>query len=142
MSDWREALTDDERDDLKKSGHPEWMSPMLATLTEKRFSDPDWIYERKLDGERLLLFRDGNDVRLMTRNRKQANDTYPELVEACRRQSCTDFVIDGEVVAFKDDISSFSRLQQRHEDHRSGKGARFGCRDSLLRLRPAARRRP
>lgn len=113
MSDWREALTEDERDDLKKSGHPEWMSPMLATLTEKRFSDPDWIYERKLDGERLLLFRDGNDVRLMTRNRKQANDTYPELVEACRRQSCTDFVIDGEVVAFKDDISSFSRLQQR-----------------------------
>lgn len=113
MSDWQEALSDDERDALKKSGHPEWMSPMLATLTERRFSDPDWIYERKLDGERLLVFRNGNDVRLMTRNRKQANDTYPELVEACRGQSCTDFVVDGEVVAFVDGISSFSRLQQR-----------------------------
>lgn len=113
MSDWQEALTADERDALKKSGHPDWMSPMLATLTDKRFSDPGWIYERKLDGERLLLFRDGEDVRLMTRNRKEANDTYPELVEACRSQSCTDFVIDGEVVAFVDDISSFSRLQQR-----------------------------
>jgi len=113
MSDWREALTQEERDDLKKSGHPKWMSPMLATLTDKRFSDPDWIYERKLDGERLLLFRDGGDVRLMTRNRKQANDTYPELVEACLDQDCTDFVIDGEVVAFKDGVSSFSRLQQR-----------------------------
>ncbi|HKL52603.1 MAG TPA: non-homologous end-joining DNA ligase [Wenzhouxiangellaceae bacterium] len=113
MSDWRDALTSEERDALKESDHPEWMSPMLATLTDKRFSDPDWIYERKLDGERLLLFRNGDEVRLLTRNRKQANDTYPELVEACRRQSCTDFVVDGETVAFKDGISSFSRLQQR-----------------------------
>ena len=113
MSDWRDALTSEERDALKESDHPEWMSPMLATLTDKRFSDPDWIYERKLDGERLLLFRDNDKVRLLTRNRKQANDTYPELVEACLKQDCTDFVVDGETVAFKDDISSFSRLQQR-----------------------------
>ena len=113
MSGWQEALTADERDALKKSGHPDWMSPMLATLTEKRFSDPGWIYERKLDGERLLLFRSGDDVRLLTRNRKRANDTYPELVEACLEQGCTDFVVDGEVVAFKNGVSSFSRLQQR-----------------------------
>jgi len=113
MSDWQESLTREEREGLKKSGHPDWTSPMLATLTEKRFSDPEWIYERKLDGERLLLFRDGDQVRLLTRNRKQANDTYPELVEACLDQDCTDFVVDGETVAFEDDISSFSRLQQR-----------------------------
>lgn len=113
MSDWREALASEERDALKENEHPEWMAPMLATLTDKRFSDPAWIYERKLDGERLLLFRNGDDVRLMTRNRKQANDTYPELVKACLEQDCTDFVVDGEVVAFKDGVSSFSRLQQR-----------------------------
>lgn len=113
MSDWQAALTQQERDALKESDHPEWMSPMLATLTDKRFSDPDWIYERKLDGERLLLFRNGDTVRLLTRNRKQANDTYPELVDACLEQDCTDFVVDGETVAFDDDISSFSRLQQR-----------------------------
>lgn len=113
MSGWRRSLTQAERDALEKSGHPDWLAPMLATLTDKRFSDPDWIYERKLDGERLLLFRNGNKLRLMTRNRKQVNHTYPEIVEACRRQDCTDFVIDGEVVAFENGISSFSRLQQR-----------------------------
>lgn len=113
MNDWQQALTQQEREALKRSGHPEWMSPMLATLTDKRFSDPGWIYERKLDGERLLLFRSGDKVRVLTRNCKQANETYPELVEACLDQSCTDFVIDGEAVAFKNGISSFSRLQQR-----------------------------
>lgn len=113
MSSWRQTLTPVERDALEKTTHPEWLAPMLATLTDKRFSDPDWIYERKLDGERLLLFRSGNKVRLMTRNRKQVNDTYPEIVEACRRQDCADFVVDGEVIAFENGISSFSRLQQR-----------------------------
>jgi len=113
MSDWQGALNQEERDALKRAEHPEWLAPMLATLTDKRFSNPDWIYERKLDGERLLVFRNGDKVRLMTRNRKQVNETYPELVEACRRQRCEDFVIDGEVVAFKHGVSSFSRLQQR-----------------------------
>ena len=62
MSDWRDELSDDERDRLEPADPPEWIAPMLATLTEKRFSDPDWIYERKLDGERLLAFRNGADV--------------------------------------------------------------------------------
>lgn len=39
--------------DLPQGDHPEWMAPTLAVLTDERFSNPDWIYERKLDGERL-----------------------------------------------------------------------------------------
>ena len=113
MSDWRDELSDDERDRLEPADPPEWIAPMLATLTEKRFSDPDWIYERKLDGERLLAFRDGTDFRLLTRNRKNATDTYPELIAALERQPVDDFVIDGEAVAFDGRVSSFSRLQQR-----------------------------
>ncbi len=113
MNDWRDALDAEQRDALWRSEHPEWLSPMLATLTEKRFSDPDWIYERKLDGERLLAFRKGKRVRLLTRNRKSANDTYPEIVDALTEQPVDDFVIDGEVVAFEGGVSSFSRLQQR-----------------------------
>jgi len=100
-------------EDLPESGHPDWTDPMLAVLTDARFSDPDWIYERKLDGERVLAFRDADRVRLLTRNRNCVNDTYPELVEALADQPAGDFVADGEVVAFDGDVSSFSRLQGR-----------------------------
>lgn len=86
---------------------------MLATLTHDTFSDPEWIYERKLDGVRCLAFRQGERVRLLSRNRKPMNDTYPELVEALGKQACTDFVADGEIVAFEGNRTSFSRLQQR-----------------------------
>lgn len=113
MSTWLQTLSRAEQDALEKSTHPEWLTPMLATLTDRCFSDPGWIYERKLDGERLLLFRSGRKVRLMTRNRKQVNDTWPEIVTASRDQDCSDFVVDGEVVAFRNGTSSFSRLQQR-----------------------------
>ena len=98
---------------LPKADHPEWSAPMLAVLTDRRFSDPAWIYERKLDGERLVVFRDGDRVRLMTRNRNDVSATYPELIEALAEQPPQDFVADGEVVAFDGDVTSFSRLQSR-----------------------------
>lgn len=98
---------------LPESAHPEWMAPMLAVLTDDRFSDPDWIFERKLDGERVLAFRDGERLRLLTRNRKDATATYPELAEALAGQPAGEFVADGEVVAFDGALTSFSRLQGR-----------------------------
>jgi bifunctional non-homologous end joining protein LigD len=92
---------------------PDWVDPQLATLTRQRFSDPAWIYERKLDGERCLAFCAGGEVRLLTRNKKRANASYPELVEALASQSAGDCVVDGEVVSFVGDVTSFERLQQR-----------------------------
>ncbi len=100
-------------DGLSRTGHPEWLEPMLAVLTDKRFSDPDWIFERKLDGERVLVFRDGKRIRLVTRNRNTVNATYPELAEALAGQPAGEFVVDGEVVAFDGKVTSFSRLQKR-----------------------------
>ncbi|HEY9482843.1 MAG TPA: ATP-dependent DNA ligase, partial [Micromonosporaceae bacterium] len=88
-------------------------APMLATLTDKYFSDPGWIYERKLDGERAIAFRDGDDVTLRSRTGRALDGTYPELVAALRAQATADFVIDGEVVAFEGSRTSFERLQQR-----------------------------
>ena len=82
MSDWCKALEEHERDAVESSDHPEWLAPMLATLTHHHFSDPDWIFEPKFDGERALAFRHGDRVRLMSRNRKNLNDTYPELKRA------------------------------------------------------------
>lgn len=86
---------------------------MLATLSHDPFSDPAWLYERKLDGVRSLAFRRGERLRLLSRNRKEMNDGYPELVEALAKQPCDDFIVDGEIVAFEGRRTSFSRLQQR-----------------------------
>jgi DNA ligase D-like protein (predicted ligase) len=99
---------------------PDWVEPELATLTEERFADPGWVYERKLDGERCLAFADDDGVRLLTRNQKSASASYPELVEALEAQASTGFVVDGEVVSFDRDETSFSLLQQRiHVAHPS-----------------------
>jgi bifunctional non-homologous end joining protein LigD len=86
---------------------------MLATLSHDTFSDPRWLYERKLDGVRSLAFRRGERLRLLSRNRKEMNDSYPELVEALQKQPCDDFIVDGEIVAFEGRRTSFFRLQQR-----------------------------
>jgi DNA ligase D-like protein (predicted ligase) len=90
-----------------------WVDPELATLTKDRFFDPAWMYERKFDGERCLAYRDGAGVALMTRNQQRVNSTYPELADALGAQRATDFVVDGEVVAFDGSNTSFSLLQQR-----------------------------
>ena len=90
----------------------EWVPPMLATLTEERFSDPGWVYERKLDGERCLVYHTADRTELYSRNRKELNGSYPELVDALAAQSGT-FVADGEIVAFDGNITSFARLQGR-----------------------------
>lgn len=124
-----EALTqldDDARGKLRKRKPPTWVSPMLARLHDEAFSDAGWIYERKLDGERCLAFRDGRRVRLMSRNRKSLNDTYPEVVEALGRQASKSFVIDGEVVAFSGGATSFARLQQRMQIDDADEARRSG----------------
>ena len=93
---------------------PRWFEPMKAVLSDEPFSDPDWVYERKLDGVRCLAFRDGGDVRLLSRTRKPL--AYPELAEALAADECERFAVDGEVVAFQGGVTSFSRLQRRHRE--------------------------
>ena len=92
---------------------PSWIEPELATLTKERFSDPGWITERKLDGERCLAFVSGASARLLTRNKKLITGTYPELAAALGAQQADDFIVDGEIVAFDGTQTSFARLQQR-----------------------------
>jgi bifunctional non-homologous end joining protein LigD len=106
-------LSPEERALVRAQRHPDWTQPMLATLTDRRFSDRDWIFERKLDGERALAFRDGQRVRFMSRNRKDLYAAYPEVVEALAGQPALDVVLDGEVVAFDRGQTSFARLQGR-----------------------------
>jgi bifunctional non-homologous end joining protein LigD len=89
------------------------IEPMKAVLAGKPFSDPDWIFERKLDGIRCLAIRDGSGVRLMSRTGRQMNREYPAIVEALEREPSEDFIGDGEIVAFENGVTSFSRLQRR-----------------------------
>jgi bifunctional non-homologous end joining protein LigD len=93
----------------------DFRAPMAAVLTDERFSDPAWVYERKLDGIRCLAFKDGTGVRLRSRNDLGLEGRFPEVAEALARDPVADAVLDGEVVAFDGVQTSFARLQQRGE---------------------------
>ena len=74
---------------------PDWLEPMAATLTQDRFTGPEWIFERKFDGIRLLAFKQGADVRLFSRNRLPQD--IPPIVEAIAALPVRDAILDGEV---------------------------------------------
>ena len=97
---------------------PSFTQPMLATLTKQVFSDPAWVYEPKLDGQRSLLWRRGDTVRLLTRNEKDRTAHYPDLSAAILRDETPPLIADGEIVAFDGDVTSFSRLQGRMQNAR------------------------
>ena len=97
---------------------PAFTPPMLATLTDQVFSDPAWVFEPKLDGQRSLLWRRGSTVRLLTRNEKDRTSHYPDLAGALLRGETPPLIADGEIVAFDGDVTSFSRLQGRMQNAR------------------------
>jgi bifunctional non-homologous end joining protein LigD len=85
---------------------------MKAVLSDRPFSDPAWVFERKLDGERCGALRSAGRVKLLSRTGESLNNTYPELADALAVDG-PDLLIDGEVVAFAGGQTSFERLQQR-----------------------------
>lgn len=111
---------------VSETSAPGWVSPTLATLVHDTFSDPDWLFEPKLDGERCLVFKHGGAVRLMSRNRKELGDTYPEIVEAFAAQKRDDFIVDGEIVTFDGRKTSFARLQERMQISEPARARRSG----------------
>jgi bifunctional non-homologous end joining protein LigD len=86
---------------------------MLATLTDRRDFGEDWLLERKLDGERCIVSKDGEAVKLESRTGKDLTSTYPEVRTAVAAQRARQMLLDGEVVAYDGEQTSFSRLQQR-----------------------------
>ncbi len=69
---------------------------MAATLTEERFADDAWTFERKLDGIRMLAFKDGRTARLFSRNRLPLTETYPAVAAAVAALPVTQAILDGE----------------------------------------------
>jgi bifunctional non-homologous end joining protein LigD len=74
---------------------PEWLEPMAATLTQERFSGPEWLFERKFDGIRLLAYKRGADVQLFSRNRLPQH--LPAVAQAVAKLPVKDAILDGEV---------------------------------------------
>jgi DNA ligase D-like protein (predicted ligase) len=101
---------------LRRRAMPAFTPPMLATLAKRSFSDPEWIFETKFDGQRSLLWRRGPTVRLITRNEIDRTSHYPELASAVLRRESPPLIADGEIVAFKDGVTSFARLQERMQN--------------------------
>ena len=106
---WLALLAEDNRLPGDPQPSPD---PMLATLTDEEFDDPDWWFEPKWDGIRAIAIC-SDQTRLITRNNKDVTVAYPELQSLHRHVVALDAMLDGEIVAFDEGVPSFQRLQQR-----------------------------
>jgi ATP-dependent DNA ligase len=79
----------------RRTTFPQWLQPMAATLTQERFWGPEWIFERKFDGIRLLAFKKGLDVQLFSRNRLPQK--IPALAQAIAKLPHRELILDGEI---------------------------------------------
>jgi bifunctional non-homologous end joining protein LigD len=87
---------------------------MLCALVDEPFNDPNWIFEPKLDGLRVICRFDGREWLLLSRNGKPQNFILPEIVEGLKRAVTKPILLDGEVVCLDENgQSSFRLLQQR-----------------------------
>jgi bifunctional non-homologous end joining protein LigD len=101
----------------KRGKLPEAQAPQLATAVEEPPESGDWLSEVKFDGYRLLAFRDGETVRLLTRNGHDWTPRLPSIARAIARLGPATVLLDGELVALREDgVSSFAQLQQALSD--------------------------
>jgi bifunctional non-homologous end joining protein LigD len=93
---------------------PREIHPMLATLVEEPFDDPQWIYEVKWDGYRAVVFIHNRGARLVSRNQNDLTGEFFEIARALQELPVEDAILDGEVVALDEEgRPSFSLMQQR-----------------------------
>jgi bifunctional non-homologous end joining protein LigD len=112
-SDALAVLPDAARTRLRPAAPPTRADPMLATLTERRDLDDEWLLEHKLDGERCLAWVAAGGATLRTRSDRDVTATYPDVVAALAAVP-GEVVLDGELVAVDGDAAlGFERLQRR-----------------------------
>src|SRR5882762_11869480 len=93
---------------------PEIIHPMLATLVDDPFSDPEWIFETKWDGFRSVCFAKDGKSQFVSRNQIDMTPQYPELAGVGKQVAAKDAILDGEIVALdKDGMPRFQLLQPR-----------------------------
>jgi ATP-dependent DNA ligase len=89
------------------------IEPMLAKLATAIPSGSEWLYEPKWDGFRALIFKDGDDIYIQSRDSKPLNRYFPELVQPMRDQLPAQCVLDGEIVIARDGVLDFEALLTR-----------------------------
>jgi ATP-dependent DNA ligase len=89
------------------------VKPQLARSAKELPEGEEWRYEPKWDGFRTIAFRDGDDVRLQSRNGKPMNRYFPDVVELLRALPADRAVIDGEMIVVVDGVQEFDLLSQR-----------------------------
>src|SRR5215510_5714980 len=87
--------------------------PMLAKRVGELPVEGTWIFEPKWDGFRALIFRDGDEILLQSRDEKSLNRYFPELLAPLRAQLPAQCVLDGEIVVARNDGLDFEALQLR-----------------------------
>ena len=108
------ALKDAKRR-MREAPQPVSLKPMTAVAARPGAALPGrgWIFEPKLDGQRCLAFRRQGQAKLVSRNGKNMGGNYPELLREVLAQPAADFIVDGEIVAFRGRLPSFAALQPR-----------------------------
>src|SRR6202162_1983828 len=86
---------------------------MLAKRVSELPADGDWVFEPKWDGFRALVFRDGDEILIQSRDEKPLNRYFPELLDPLRSALPARSVLDGEIVIAKDSGLDFEALQLR-----------------------------
>jgi len=115
---------------------------MLATLAKEPFAGPGWVFEEKYDGVRILAYKEGNEVSLISRNAINRNARYPKIAEAIKKLSPRILAVDGEVVVF--DAKQISRFQLLQRGKGRPQYVLFDClyaNGEDLRKRPLSERR-
>ena len=94
-----------------------FIEPCIPTLGDKPPAGPAWVHEIKHDGYRLMVWREGDRVRLFTRRGYDWSERYPWITESARKLRPSRFLIDGEaVVCGEDGAPDFGRLLLREHD--------------------------
>src|ERR1700692_1267398 len=86
---------------------------MLAKRVDAIPDGDTWIFEPKWDGFRALIFRDGDEIQIQSRDEKPLNRYFPEVIEALQSQLPARCVLDGEIVIAANDGLDFEALQLR-----------------------------
>ncbi len=109
---WADQLA--QMPNVRQSAMPREIHPMLATLVEEPFDDPQWLYEVKWDGYRAVALLSPRQVRLVSRNQNYLTAEFPEIAQAMHELAVENAIIDGEAVALDEEgRPSFSLMQQR-----------------------------